>query len=202
MDSRLRGNDGVRLRPLLLAAAVSAAALLSACDDKQPQRRSQVGTPQAQQEQVVYRNLDACLAQATDMTMVQACLDGYAQATEKMAEAPKYETQATCEDVYGPGNCVPRGSVVQGGGGGGWFIPYMMGYMIGGGFGRSTAYYPVYVDRGGTTYAGGYGGGNTVVSTPAWHGGAPAAVRPSSSSVVRGGFGSTAMTSAAHTSGG
>jgi uncharacterized protein YgiB involved in biofilm formation len=185
----------------MVAAAVSAAALLSGCDDKQPPRRSQVGTPQGQQEQVVYRNLDACLAQATDMTMVQACRDGYAQAMEKMAEAPRYETQATCEDVYGPGNCVPRGSVVQGGGG--WFIPYMMGYMIGGGFGRSTAYYPVFVDRGGTTYAGGYGSApSTVVSNPSWNGGAPAAARPSSSSVVRGGFGSTAMASAAHSSGG
>ena len=190
-------------RMAILVAAVSAAALLSGCDDKQPQRRSQVGTPQGQQEQVVYRNLDACLAQAKDMDGVQACRDGYAQAMEKMAEAPKYETQSTCEDVYGPGNCVPRGSVVHEGGG--WFIPYMMGYMIGGGFGRSTAYYPVYVDRGGTTYAGGYGtgaGASTVVTNPGWHGGAPAAARPSSSSVVRGGFGSTAMTSAAHTSGG
>jgi uncharacterized protein YgiB involved in biofilm formation len=189
-------------RMAALAAAVSAVALLSACDDKQPQRRSQVGVPQAQQEQVVYRTLDACLAQAKDMDGVQACRDGYAQAMEKMAEAPKYETQATCEDVYGPGACVPRGSVVHDGGG--WFVPYMMGYMIGGGFGRSTAYYPVFVDRGGTTYAGGYGNGgaSAVVSNPGWHGGAPAAVRPSSSSVTRGGFGSTAMASAARTSGG
>ncbi|HMA49925.1 MAG TPA: DUF1190 domain-containing protein [Magnetospirillaceae bacterium] len=193
----------IRTGRMAVILAVSATAILCGCDDKQPQRRSQVGTPQGQQEQVVYRNLDACLAQAKDMDGVQACRDGYAQAMEKMAEAPKYETQSTCEDVYGPGNCVPRGSVVHEGGG--WFIPYMMGYMIGGGFGRSTAYYPVYVDRGGTTYAGGYGtgpGASTVVANPGWHGGAPAAVRPSSSSVVRGGFGSTAMTSAAHTSGG
>jgi uncharacterized protein YgiB involved in biofilm formation len=189
-------------RLAVLATAVSAVALLSACDDKQPQRRSQVGTPQAEQQQVVYRNLDACLAQATDMTQVQACRDGYAQAMEKMAEAPQYDTRATCEDVYGAGNCVPRGTVVHEGGGS--FIPFMMGYMIGGGFGHSTSYYPVYVDRGGTTYAGGYSGGSggNVVGNAAWNGGAPAAVRPSSSSVVRGGFGSTAMASAAHTSGG
>lgn len=186
------------------AAAVSAVALLSACDDH-PHRTSQAGVPQGQQQQTVYRNLDACLAQATDMTMVQACRDGYAQAMEKMAEAPKYETQATCEDVYGPGACVPRGSVVHDGGGGGWFVPYMMGYMIGGGFGRSTAYYPVFVDRGGTTFAGGYGGSATsVVNAPSWNGGAPAAAaaRASSSSVVRGGFGSTAMASSAHSAGG
>jgi uncharacterized protein YgiB involved in biofilm formation len=184
------------------ALAVSATALLAACDDKPPPNRSQVGMPQGEQQQVVYRNLDACLAQANDMTMVQACRDGYAQAMEKMAEAPQYEARASCEDVYGPGNCVPRGSVVHEGGGS--FIPFMMGYMIGGGFGRSTAYYPVYVDRGGTTYAGGYGGSgaSTVVGNANWHGGAPAAVRPSSSSVVRGGFGSTAMTNAAHSSGG
>ena len=190
------------LRPFVVALAVSAVALLSACDDHTP-RSSQAGIPQGQQQQTVYRNLDACLAQATDMTMVQACRDGYAQAMEKMAEAPKYETQATCEDVYGPGACVPRGSVVHDGGGGGWFIPYMMGYMIGGGFGRSTSYYPVFVDRGGTTYAGGYGRGS-IVSAPSWNGGAPAAAaaRSSSSSVSRGGFGSTAMASSASSSGG
>ena len=186
------------------AAAISAVTLLSACDDH-PQRTSQAGVPQGQQQQTVYRNLDACLAQANDMTMVQACRDGYAQAMEKMAEAPKYETQATCEDVYGQGACVPRGSVVHDGGGGGWFVPYMMGYMIGGGFGRSYSYYPVFVDRGGTTFAGGYGGSHTtIVNAPSWSGGAPAAAaaRTSSSSVVRGGFGSTATASAAHSSGG
>jgi len=185
------------------AAAVSAVALLSACDDHP--RVAQAGVPQGQQQQTVYRNLDACLAQAKDMDGVQACRDGYAQAMEKMAEAPKFQTQATCEDVYGQGACVPRGSVVHEDGGGGWFIPYMMGYMIGGGFGRSTAYYPVFVDRGGTTFAGGYGGNSTtIVNAPSWHGGAPAAAaaRTSSSSVVRGGFGSTAMTSAASSSGG
>lgn len=183
------------------AAAVSAAALLSACDDH-PHRTSQAGVPQGQQQQTVYRNLDSCLAQATDMTMVQACRDGYAQAMEKMAEAPKYESQATCEDVYGAGNCVPRGTVVHDGGG--WFVPYMMGYMIGGGFGRSYSYYPVFVDRGGTAFAGGYGGNTTIVNAPSWHGGAPpaATARTATSSVVRGGFGSTAAATSAHTAGG
>ncbi len=84
----------IRTGRMAVILAVSATAILSGCDDK-PQRRSQVGTPQGQQEQVVYRNLDACLAQAKDMDGVQACRDGYAQAKEKMAEAPKYETQST-----------------------------------------------------------------------------------------------------------
>jgi uncharacterized protein YgiB involved in biofilm formation len=191
------------LRPLVAALAVSAVALLSACDDHTPPRAAQAGVPQGQQQQTVYRNLDACLAQAKDMDGVQACRDGYAQAMEKMAEAPKYETQATCEDVYGPGACVPRSSVVHDGGG--WFVPYMMGYMIGGGFGHSYSYYPVYVDRYGSTFAGGYGGNRTtIINAPSWNGGAPAAAaaHTSSSSVVRGGFGSTAATTAAHSSGG
>jgi len=188
----------IRTGHLAVALAVSATALLSACDDHS-HRSSQVGTPQGQQQQVIYRNLDACLAQVTDMTMVQACRDGYAQAMAKMAEAPRYESQASCEDVYGPGNCVPRGTVVHDGGG--WFIPYMMGYMIGGGFGHSPVYYPVYVDRGGTTFSSGFGSGRTVVTNPSWNGGAPSAIRPSSS-IVRGGFGSTAIASAHPTAGG
>ena len=185
------------------AVALSAIALLSACDDHAPPRRtSQVGTPQGQQQQTIYRNLDACLADAKDMDAVQACRDGYTQAMAKMAEAPKYETVASCEEIYGYGNCVPRGTVVHDGGG--WFVPMMMGYMIGGGFGRSYSYYPVYVDRGGTTFAGGYRSpsGSPTVNSPSWQGGAPAAVRPSSSSVVRGGFGSSATASAANSSGG
>jgi uncharacterized protein YgiB involved in biofilm formation len=188
----------IRAGHLAAAVAVSAAALLSACDDHAPRRTSQVGNPQGQQQQVIYANLDACLADAKDMDTVKACRDGYAAAMAKMAEAPKYETVASCEAEYGPGNCVPRGSVVHDGGGGGWFIPYMMGYMIGGGFGHSTAYYPVYVDR-----SGGYHGfaGAGASATPSWQGGAPAAIKPSSS-VVRGGFGSTAVASAHPSAGG
>ena len=188
----------IRKGHLAGAVALSAIALLSACDDHAPRRTSQVGTPQGQQQQVIYANLDACLADAKDMDTVQACRDGYAAAMAKMADAPKYETVASCEEAYGYGNCVPRGTVVHDGGG--WFVPYMMGYMIGGGFGRSYNYYPVFIDRGGYYSS---SAGAPTVSSPSWHGNAPpsAAIKPSSS-VTRGGFGRTAMASSAPSSGG
>ncbi len=190
----------IRAGHLAAAVAVSAAALLSACDDHAPRRTSQVGNPQGQQQQTIYANLDACLADAKDMDTVKACRDGYAAAMAKMAEAPKYETVASCEEIYGYGNCVPRGTVVHDGGGGGWFIPYMMGYMIGGGFGHSYSYYPVYIDRGGYYRS---SAGAPIVSSPSWHGNAPssAAIKPSSS-ITRGGFGSTAVASAHPSAGG
>ena len=104
------------------------------------------------------------------------------------------------EDVFG-------GMFNQGQGGGqqryqqagnGGFDDIFSGLFGGGGFGRSTAYYPVYVDRGG-----GYHGyaSSASASPPAWQGSAPAAVK-TSSSVSRGGFGSTAVASAHSSSGG
>jgi uncharacterized protein YgiB involved in biofilm formation len=174
---------------LLLASA----ALLSACDDDKKTAQNRQGPPPAAATSgKIYKDLDACLADAGDMDQVKACREGYQQALEKMAEAPRFEERARCEDVYGPGNCVPRGSVVHEGGGG--FVPFMMGYMLGGGFGGRTVYQPVFIDRGGSYYA-----GNAPVSNPRWSGSVPpsaphAATVPSS--VARGGFGSTAATSA------
>lgn len=172
---------------LLLAVA----SLLAGCDDdKKTSRNQQPAAQGSAQQGKIYRDLDACIADAPDMDHVKECREGYHQAMEKMAEAPRFEQQARCEDVYGPGNCVPRGSVVEGGGSG--FVPFMMGYMIGGAFGGGygrTIYAPVFIDRTGSTYAGG-----SVISRPSWTGGAPAAAPAAraSSSVSRGGFGSTA----------
>jgi uncharacterized protein YgiB involved in biofilm formation len=143
----------------------------------------------------IYRTLDDCLAEASSMDAVHTCREGYRAALEKQAEAPRFDQQARCEDVYGPGNCVPRGSVVHDGGSG--FVPFMFGYMLGGG--NQTNYMPVYVDRRGSTYA-----GSSVISSPSWSGGSSGGFvssgRPSApsvatlpSSVERGGFGSTAM---------
>jgi uncharacterized protein YgiB involved in biofilm formation len=183
-----------RMALVLVAGTLLLAALHSAWTHNTVNAPSQIGTlhGNAEQQGTIYQNLDACLAQAKDMDQVQACRDGYSQATARLADAPRYDAMASCEDVYGPGNCVPRGSVVHDGGGG--FIPFMMGFMMGGGFGRSPAYYPVFIDRRGTAFAGGYGGGS-VISRPSWSGGTPSAVPHASSSVMRGGFGSTAMAS-------
>jgi uncharacterized protein YgiB involved in biofilm formation len=184
-------------RAVLALAAVACSSLVSGCDDdKTSSNAGQASPPGAAQEGRIYKTLDACLAEAADMDAVNACRQGYHDALAKMADAPRFDQQARCEDVYGPGNCVPRGSVVHDGSGG--FIPFMFGYMLGG-FGGRTNYVPVYVDRGGSTYA-----GSTVIANPSWSGGVPSATSmaskggPSlsattSSSVARGGFGGTAM---------
>jgi uncharacterized protein YgiB involved in biofilm formation len=176
--------------PIVLVLA--GVALLASCDDKKPAQNNKAPTAQSQASQgKIYKDLDACLADAGDMDQVKACRDGYQQAMDKMAEAPRFEERARCEDVYGPGNCVPRGSVVHEGGSG--FVPFMMGYMLGGGFGGRTVYQPVFIDRHGSYFA-----GAAPISQPRWSGSVPpsaprAATVPSS--VARGGFGSSAMAS-------
>ena len=187
---------------VLLLASVT---MLASCDDdkkKAQQNAAQNAAVASAEQGKIYKDLDSCIADAQDMEHVHACHEAYQQATAKMAEAPRFEQQARCEDVYGPGNCVPRGTYVHDGGGG--FVPFMMGYWLGGGFGgRTTVYQPVFVDRSGATYA-----GATVVNHPSWSGGAPppppaaraaSAPNPAPSAtapspVKRGGFGSKATT--------
>jgi len=171
------------LSPLVLALA--GIVLLAGCDDdKKAARNNQAPTGQ---QAKIYKDLDSCLAEAKDMDQVQSCRAGYQQALAQMAEAPRFDDRARCEDVYGPGNCVPRGAYVNNGGGG--FIPFMMGYMMGGGFGGRTVYQPVFIDRAGAAYAGG-----SVVSNPRWSGGDPGPrVATAPSSIARGGFGKSAM---------
>jgi len=181
-------------RIVLLTAGVACATLLAACDDEKKPARPQQTISGTQGK--IYKDLDSCLAEAADMDAVKTCREAYQQALDKMAEAPQYERQASCEDVYGPGNCVPRGSVVHDGGSS--FVPFMWGFMLGNMGGGRTYYQPVFVDRGGATYA-----GASVVSAPSWTGGRPSAPAAAmSSSVARGGFGSTASARAVSTVGG
>ena len=156
-----------------------------------------------------YRSEAACEAALHDQARCHEAFSGALH--QQDLTAPHYGNQATCEDVYGPGNCVPRGSYAPpgyypggyAGGGDGWFIPAMVGFMIGHALGSSPVYQPVYIDRRGyaytgTTVLGGYhdGGGNGYVyrssgagaTAPIWHSGnyATRSVSPS-----RGGFGSS-----------
>ena len=170
---------------MVLLTLMSGTLLLAGCDDH---KKSGGQPPASAQQGKMYKDLDACLADATGMEQVTACREGYHQALQQMAQVPHYDQRANCEDVYGPGNCVPRDSVVPGGGGG--FMPFMMGYMMGN-LGGHTVYQPVFIDRGGNALANG-----SRISNPSWSGGAPAAASPSSA-VTRGGFGSTA-TAGAH----
>jgi len=147
------------------------------------------------QEASVYTDVASCSKDHP----ADECQKAFDAAQADKDKAPKFSTQSTCEDVYGKGQCVPRGS---GGATSDGFSPFMTGFMMGhllsgGGY----SYQPVYIDRSRHVYSGGgyvgsFSGGRVTgytgpstysASTPS----APrAGVAPSVS--ARGGFGSTA----------
>jgi uncharacterized protein YgiB involved in biofilm formation len=97
----------------------------------------------------IYPSVEACRAAHSAAECDQAFAG--AQAAHD-GSAPHYASQASCEDLYGVGQCVPRT-----GGSGGWFIPAMIGFTLGhalGGYGAPVIYQPVYVDRRGIAYTG------------------------------------------------
>ena len=113
-----------------------------------------------------------------------ACRDGFAKSeAEFAAEAPRFTQKEQCEAEFGVGNCETRQAR---GGTGSFFMPMMMGYMIGNAFNR-----PVY--RGPNNSAILQSGGKYFnVGTFAGAGRAAAFQRGQFTPVQRGGFGSTA----------
>jgi uncharacterized protein YgiB involved in biofilm formation len=97
----------------------------------------------------IYPTVEQCKAQQPAADCDKAFAGAQAQHD---AQAPHYGNVTSCEDVYGPGQCVPRS-----GAGSSWFIPAMAGFVLGHALGASPAviYQPVYVDRSGFAYSGG-----------------------------------------------
>ena len=97
----------------------------------------------------IYPDVASCQAEFG----TAACTSAYtgAQSAHDGA-APRYGSLAECEQLYGPGGCMPRGD-----GDGGVFIPLMTGFLIGQALAGTTqvAYQPVYVNRQGVAFAGG-----------------------------------------------
>ena len=58
-----------------------------------------------------------------------ACDTAEKNAKDDQTKAAKYDQQASCEDVYGPGQCVPRGA--NNGGGGSFWGPLITGFVVG-----------------------------------------------------------------------
>lgn len=170
-----------RSRVVRLALLGSASALaLAACDDSKD--------PLADNKNF-FQDPAQCARVYDDAT----CKTGFAQAQEEHVKtAPKFANREECEEKFGVGNC-QWGQAQPGqqasSGGGGFFMPLMMGYMMGnmlGGSGSSSAFRsgsssfsssPVYRDTSNTVYSGSRSLGTTSISA------APAS---------RGGFGSTA----------
>ena len=106
-----------------------------------------------------FANAQACEAAQNP----QECKASYAQAQEEHVKtAPKFTSREQCEAEFGAANCVQTpgqaapGQTAQAGGGS-WFMPamlgFMMGRMMGGGMGAMGAA-PVYRDANNTAYTG------------------------------------------------
>ena len=86
----------------------------------------------------------------------QECQESFTKAQEEHVKtAPRFTSREACEAEFGAANCVqPSGQTAQAGGGS-WFMPamlgFMMGRMMGGGM---AAAQPVYRDTKNTAYAG------------------------------------------------
>lgn len=154
---------------------------LTACDQPDPTSAGNFYRDQQQCERS--NDPDACR---------QALADARAQ---HLQTAPAFTNKSECEAKFGVDNCqetqerpgqAPAG--VQEASGGGWFLPVMMGYMMGrtlNGFGAQ----PVYRDTSNTAYTGNktLGRVNDRFSPPP---------RAPGDQVARGGFGRSAVGSA------
>jgi uncharacterized protein YgiB involved in biofilm formation len=122
---------------------------------------------------------------------------------EHVRTAPSFASRSECEAKFGAGNCAtrsevagnaspessggvttPRASTTASSEGGGFFMPLLMGYMLGRSMGGAAAQ-PLYRDASNTAYSGGKNVG-TVDKAVAR---APAAGTRLGQPVARGGFG-------------
>ncbi|WP_447927891.1 MULTISPECIES: DUF1190 domain-containing protein [unclassified Vreelandella] len=77
-----------------------------------------------------YQSVDECVA--ANVYTQSACEESYEASLE---EVPRFESIEACEAEHGEGACVApteeQAQAATGGSGGGWFMPAMMGYMVG-----------------------------------------------------------------------
>lgn len=146
-----------RIGALLVGTALTTA-VLAGCDDNQ---KSPEPTPPKAQAKI-FPSLRVCVEEAEDMEDIDDCKTAFSEAEKEHAKsAPSHPTAASCESVYGQGNCVPRSSLSGAApvshGSSDPFVPMMVGFMLGhslDGGTRVVHHYPVYRDSGGYTYAG------------------------------------------------
>lgn len=189
-------SSSLKLTTMLAGAT---ALTLSGCDDPgaqaswDPNRGEQV-------EAFSYKTLQEC-KDANEVSDQQCDTSFAAAQKDDEKNAPRYEARASCEDVYGVGNCVPRSQA----NGGGFFTPLLAGFVIGqmldGGGYRGTGLYRRNDEYGGgyySTYGGrlgrDYGTGRTTISKssidpPDAIRQAPPKIQTRTSVVSRGGFG-------------
>lgn len=142
-------------RPLLALGTIAAGGLvLSACGD-------------APAEDTIYKTATECIEAGGDD---EICTAEYQEALRAhLKNAPKFDGLAACEAEYGAGKCLetPAAAGNQGSGGGGFFMPFMTGYLVSSAISslsdygayrryreRDSGYYPgpIYTNRSGVSY--------------------------------------------------
>ncbi len=111
--------------------------------------------------------------------------------------APRFETLQECQAKFGDDNCAAApapapGQQTAAGSSGSFFMPLMMGYMMGK-MGNNVVSQPVYRDAKNIAYA---GGGRSAGQPIGRFGQGATASRAPNLAVARGGFGQTGQTSA------
>ena len=163
MDSPFQNgpkNNGPRrsgyVATLLVGAAAGAivVGVVAATRTKEPTAITQ---PADSAKGQVYANLDACIAAEGSEKCTQAFNEAQAR-HETMA--PRFQTIEQCQAEFGPDMCRPH----YDNGGGSWFMPALMGVMVGqmlGGGQRMVT--PVFYDQRGFAY---YGASNGFIQGP------------------------------------
>lgn len=154
-------------RSVRLVLLGSAGLTLAACDQGPPPSSS------------FFADAEACAATYDEAT----CREAVAQSQAAFAEeAPRFTDKAACEAEFGEGNCETRNEER----GGSFFVPMLMGYMVGRAFAQ-----PVY--RGPDNQAMLRSGGNLYRVGQFAGTGRAASFQPGQvTQVRRGGFGTTA----------
>ncbi|MBI1197320.1 MAG: DUF1190 domain-containing protein [Phenylobacterium sp.] len=184
-----------RTKKLALGTAMAAGGLsLVACGDS-GYDNVRIEHPGKSVDAYAYQSLQECL----DRNEVpdEACRKAETEAQADEDKAPKYDQQASCEDVYGPGQCVPR---QYANGHGSFWGPLITGFVVGrmfdGGWG-GRGLYRDWRDGGYYTSSGGrvwtdYSSGRTRVTQRGFEppvAGAPPKQMSRASVISRGGFG-------------
>lgn len=190
----------MRSKSLTLTSLMCGASLtIGACDGTPEVSKAEAQLNKDPVEAFAYASLDQCKAE--NKVSDEECDKGYAAALkDNETNSPRYAEQASCEEVYGVGQCVPRSQA----NGGSFFTPLLTGFIIGqmldGGY-RGTGLYRR-DDRYGGGYYTGWGGrvnhdyatgrtsvGRYGIDPPAQVRQAPARIQTRSTVVSRGGFG-------------
>jgi uncharacterized protein YgiB involved in biofilm formation len=196
-----------RTRRLTLTTLMAAGGVsLTACGDNVADN-VRIENPGKSVDAWAYQSLQEC----KDKNEVpdDACDKAQTAALEDEKKGPKYDAQSTCEDVYGPGQCVPRSQA--GGGGGSFWGPLVTGFIVGqmldGGWG-GRGMYRDYRDGGFYSTSGGrvwtdYSSGRTRIGSRGFDApdvyNTPTKVQTRTSVVSRGGFGGR-MSARSHSS--